>query len=75
MNSQINVNDLKKSFQKWFDNQTQLREKFEEITTASISSIIGLTTLLIPIFDDFSIIIAILLSLVIGISILKKEKK
>jgi len=53
--------------------QISLREKFEEITTASIASIIGLTTLLMPIFDESSIIIAILFGLVIGIIINKKK--
>lgn len=68
MSSQTNVGDFKKSF-------PQLREKFEFIMTASISSTIGMTSLLIPIFDNSSIFIAILFGIILGIGIAIRKKR
>jgi len=67
MSSQTNIGDLKKSF-------PQLK-KFEFIMTASISSTIGMTSLLIPIFDNSSIFIAILFGVIIGVGIAIRKKE
>lgn len=68
MSSPTNISDLKKTV-------PQLREKFEVIITASISSTIGMTLLLTPIFDNSSIFIAILFGIIIGIGIAIRKKK
>jgi len=78
MDSQSNAVDFKKNFQESFENQTQSREKFKNIATASISSMIGMATLLIDIFDNStipSIFIGILVGLAIGINMAIRKKE